>query len=62
MANEQPLLLQAAFTIETLAHLQGHEELLPQAEHCRAVYGFLKRQIEWLPDGVTKESMKEACK
>jgi hypothetical protein len=39
----QPIILQAAFTIETLAHLKGFErELLPQAEHLRKMYQILK--------------------
>ena len=38
-----PLILQAAFTIETLAHLQGREELLPQAQHLRDLHADLVR-------------------
>lgn len=38
----QPLILQAAFTIETLAHLQGHEELLSQADHLRRIVKIIR--------------------
>lgn len=53
---------QAAFALESVAHLRGLErELLPLAEHLRKVDEFLKRQSEVeLFDSVTREAMKKA--
>ena len=62
--SAQPLLLEAAFTIETVAHLRGFEhELLPQAEHLRQVYDFLKRQVDnHTTDPVLRAAMQECIK
>jgi hypothetical protein len=61
--SDRPMLLQAAFTIETVAHLRGLEtELLPQADFLRNLHRDLKKVLDDYGAEVAFQIVEEALK